>query len=130
MYDQVIDTIMEMIQAWTDMPVRRAVLPAAEGISIEKGTSDVITTALNRSTIEEMACVLNCKSTDLVRARQTVGLIHQKLTRYPEYPNTADWQITAVETISGPTTIGREAGGFWLVGSTIRIKFYNKEGAF
>lgn len=130
MQDEIIDTIIEMMQALTTMPVRRAVNPAAESICVEKGTSDVIRTALNRSTIEEMTCVVNGKGTNLVGVRAALGTIHQRLSRCSSYPKNNDWQITAIETVSGPTTIGREAGGLWLLGSMIRIKFYNKEGAF
>lgn len=130
MYDRVLDSIVQIIQPWTDMPVRRAVLPVGEGVSLEKSTSGVIGTALDRSTIEEMTCVLNAKSQDLKKAREALGVMHQRLTRLAEYPNNADWQITAIETVSGPTEIGREANGFWLVGSSIRVKFYNKEGAY
>lgn len=130
MDDAVIDAVLEILQGWTDMPVRRAVLPAGEGVSIEKGTGDTISTALNRSTVEEVTCVLNAKSTDLKKARQVLSMMHQRLTRYPIYPNNDDWQITAIETVGGPTVIGRESGQYWLVGSTVRIKFYNKEGVF
>lgn len=129
MDDRVIDAVLELMQGMTDMPVRRAVLPAGEGVSIEKGTSDIVVTSLDRSTIEEISCVVNAKSTDLVKARQAVSFMHQRLPRLSEYPNNEQYQITAIETISGPTTIGREAGGYWTVGSIIRIKYYNKESA-
>lgn len=130
MYDEIIDELMKLVQDLTTMPIRRAALPAAEGISLEKSASDTISTCLNRSTVEEISCVLNAKSRNMRTALCVLERMHVRLTRLPIYPKTDKWQMVSVETISGPSVIGREAGDQWLVVSSIRVKIYNKESAY
>lgn len=130
MYDDIMMTVIDIMQDLTDLPIRRASLPSENGIAFEKATSDTVTTCLDRSTLEELPCVLNCKHADLAVAQQTLDRIHIKLTRLPAYPRNERWQIYSIETIAAPSQIGREPNGQWLVGSSIRIKVYNKESAF
>ncbi len=129
MISEIIQAVIDMMQYWVDAPIRRGVLPAAVGVSIEHASSDVITAGLNRSTVEEITCVLNAKHMALKSALGMLEVLHQRLSRAATYPENEKWQIFAIETVGGPSQIGREAGGFWLAGSSIRIKFYNKEGA-
>ena len=124
------EVVIELMQQYTDIPIRRASLPATNGIAFEKATSDTVTTCLDRSTLEELPCVLNCKHADMHEALRTLDRLHMKLTRLPAYPKNERWQIYSIETISGPAQIGREPGGQWLIGSSLRIKVYNKESAF
>lgn len=130
MYSNILDAVIDIIQPLTDLPVRRGTLPAGDGVALEMSNTTTVSTGLDRSTVEELPCVLNCKSTDLVSAQDALALFHRKLTRLAQYPKTDRWQIYAIETISGPAVIGREADNRWLVGSSIRVKIYNKESAF
>lgn len=130
MYDDIMMAVIELMQQWTDIPIRRAALPPDNGISFEKATSDTISISFDRSTIEAVACVLNAKHSDMALAQRTLDVIHARLTRLASYPKNDRWQIYSIETISGPCEIGREANGQWLIGSSVRIKFYNKESVY
>ena len=54
---------------------------------------------------------------------------HHALTTSKVLPYTEDWQIYAIETTAAPSVIGREENRNWVLGSSLRVKFYNKKGA-
>lgn len=126
MYDEIIDALMEIMQPHCPLPIRRSTLPTGAGVCIEHAASDTITTHFDRATLEEMTCVLNAKGESLREIHGILTTLHHLLTRLRDYPQTDLWQVTAVETIGGPTNIGREPNGLWLSGSSIRVKFYDK----
>ena len=127
MYEEIMEALVTIMQDMTDLPVRRGALPAGNAVCLEKGTNDVVSTALDRSTVERAVFVLNAKHSDMHAAQTALDNIHQKITRMKEYPATDKWQIATVTTVAGPSCIGREPGMQWLFGSSIRVLIYNKE---
>ena len=127
MIDEILETIIALMQPLTTLTIRQAALPVGDGICLEAGAAGTVTTHLDRATLEQMSCVMNAKCEDLQTARGTLTVLHHYLTRMATYPQNDDWQITDITTIGGPSVVSREPNGMWIVGSQIRVTYYDKE---
>lgn len=104
-------------------PITIGPLPPNNGLSIAVSTSSTLP-FLNKNAAVEMTAVVNGKHTDQRIVSDSLGIIHSNLTRRKEYPESDSWQITDIQTISGPNYLGREQNSQWLYGSSIKIKFF------
>lgn len=126
MYDDVLQTVIDMAQL-TDpySPILTGSMPPDNGIAMT-GQSGTQATDLNIGTDQRMTVVLNGKHTDQRAVITALDTIHRFLTRRRDYPASEAWQIYAIETVSSPRLLGREANSQWLYGSSLAVKFYMK----
>jgi hypothetical protein len=110
-------------------PITIGALPPDNGISCSIATGAPETTFLTKGMAYQFSLVMNAKHTSQQTASDTLNDIHQALTQATQYPATAEYQITSIETISTPSYLGREENKQYLYGSSLRVKFFYKKGA-
>ena len=103
-------------------------LPADNGICCAISTGAADAPFLDRGCSYELSLVLNGKHYDQQTVSDALNDIHQALTQTKTYPKTDAYQITNIETASGPTYIGREENKQYLYGSSLRVRFYFRKG--
>lgn len=84
---------------------------------------------LNKGQVVRMDCLLNGKNVNQQTVNDGLWNIHRILTKTLAlaYPQSNDWQIMDITTLSYPSLIGREEGTMqWIYGSSIEVKFYWK----
>lgn len=101
-------------------------LPPDNGIAVAYSSGAPVGTDFNKGMAWEMDLTLNAKHSDQETALSTLADIHAALTRTKIYPRTEQYQITNIETISGPSYLDREenTAAQWLYGSALRVKFF------
>lgn len=107
--------------------IKMGALPADNGLSMAMTPASAIARHLHMDAEYSVICVLNGKHVDQLLLSDTLNRIHEKLTQNKAYSTIQGAQITSVETVMIPNYIGREDGGQWLYGSSIRIKFYYRK---
>lgn len=122
MYDEVLQAVIDMAEAAADVPIVTGSLPPDNGIAMtgQAASSPIF---LDIGSNERMTIVCNGKNTDQQTVIAWLDSIHQYLTRRKRFPQGENWQIYAIETVSSPRLIGREANSQWLYGSTMSVKF-------
>ena len=120
-YDEILQAVIEMAQAVSELPVVVGSMPPDDGVAMTgQAYSDPI--FLDIGSNERMTVVCNGKSRGQQTIINTLDAIHSSLTRRKDFPQGADWQIFAIETIASPRLIGREANSEWLYGSSLAVK--------
>lgn len=122
MYNEVLQTVIDMAQAAAGFPVVLGSMPPDDGIAMT-GNAASFPIFLDIGSNEEMNVVCNGKSTEQTTVIQRLEAIHRALTRRKDFPHTDTWQIYAIETTASPRLIGREQNSQWLYGSSLLIKF-------
>lgn len=124
-YTNVLDAVIGMAGSINlYAPVVVGALPPDNGISMTFSGGSPPSTFWNKGTIQAISVVLNGKHTNQKKVADVLSDIHASLTRRNEYPNTDDFQIMDIATISAPNLIGREQNDQWLYGSSLRITFF------
>lgn len=100
-------------------------LPPDDGISL-MWASSVYNPFFDKLAAVELTAVVNGKSTDQQAVSEALNQIHTTLSMMKAYPQSNNYQITNIETLSAPAYIGREENAQWLYGSSLRVKFYLK----
>jgi hypothetical protein len=59
----------------------------------------------------------------------TMNRIHEVLTMLREYPQSDEWKIVDITTLTEPQIIGREADGAWMMASALNVKVYTSKEA-
>lgn len=101
-------------------------LPADNGISCYIATGSPETTFMTKGMAYQMTVTLNGKHTNQQTVSDTLNNIHKSLTQKKSYPQTDDYQITDIGTVSSPNYIERDANRQYLYGSALQIKFFLK----
>ncbi|MHB1152096.1 MAG: phage tail terminator protein [Eubacteriales bacterium] len=107
--------------------IKTGALPADNGLCMSLTPAAAITRHMDMGAEYGITAVLNGKNVDQFLLSDTLNRIHEKLTQTKVFSTVTGAQITSVETVSMPNPIGREDGGQWLYGSSIRIKFYYRK---
>ena len=107
-------------------PVVIGPLPPDNGIAIAYSSGAPEGTSMDKGMAWEMDLTLNGKHSDQETVLAALADIHAALTRIKDYPRDDTWQITNIETLSGPSYLDREENetAQWLYGSALRVKFY------
>ena len=122
MYDEVLQAVIDMAEEAAGVPIVTGSLPPDNGIAMT-GQAAPSPIFLDIGSNERMTIVCNGKNTDQQTVIAWLDSIHQYLTRRKGFPQGENWQIYAIETVSSPRLIGREANSQWLYGSTLAVKF-------
>ena len=122
MYDEVLQAVIDMAEEAAGVPIVTGSLPPDNGIAMT-GQAAPSPIFLDIGSNERMTIVCNGKNTDQQTVIAWLDSIHQYLTRRKRFPQGENWQIYAIETVSSPRLIGREANSQWLYGSTLAVKF-------
>lgn len=125
MYDEVLQAVIDMAEAAAGVPIVTGSLPPDNGIAMtgQAASSPIF---LDIGSNERMTIVCNGKNTDQQTVIAWLDSVHKHLTRRKNFPSSSEWQIYAIETVSSPRLIGREANSQWLYGSTLAVKFNTK----
>lgn len=125
MYTSVLQAVIAMAEeADLYSPILIGPLPADNGLSIAiaAGTPEY---DFDKGVRHELSLVLNGKHKNQMSVLDTLGMVHELLTKRLDYPITAKGcQITSIETISAPSYLGREDNAQWLYSSSLRVRFY------
>lgn len=127
MYDSILQAVIDMAETAAGVPIVTGSMPPDDGIAMTgQASEDVIFRDIGSN--DRLVIICNGKSTDQRQVIQWLDAIHWSLTRRKDFPSNEAWQIYAIETISGPRLIGREANSQWLYGSSLAVKV-NIKGA-
>lgn len=124
-FNNVLLSVIQMMQeVELYAPVVIGALPADNGISCTVSTGAPSSVFLEKGMAYQMDVVLNGKHSDQQTVSDTLNNIHLALTKTKRYPNTSDFQITNIESVSLPSYLDREENKQFLYGSSLLIKFY------
>ena len=122
MYDEVLQTVINMAEMAVGVPIVTGSLPPDNGIAMTGGSSSS-PIFLDIGSNETMNVVCNGKNTDQQAVINQLDTIHKVLTRRKDYPTGTGWQVYAIETVSSPRLLGREQNSQWVYGSSLTVKF-------
>lgn len=111
----------EQTEPYTDIII--GALPVSDGLCMQISSGAPATTFLNKGMPYEFNVVFNGKHSNQQTVSDTMNNIHLALTQTKNYPQTDEYQITDIETITTPFYLDREDQQ-WLYGSSLRIKAY------
>ncbi len=129
MREEIIESVQEMVQSITGKRVVIGSVPPLDGYAVSMAGGSPIGTFRPLTTYESFPVLFNGKGEDLHTVMADMERAHHALTTSKSLPFTEDWQIYAIETTAAPSVIGREENRNWVLGSSLRVKFYNKKGA-
>jgi hypothetical protein len=121
MYDDILQAVIDMAETASGVKIVLGSLPPDESIAMT-GQASEDTIFLDIGSNDRLIAVCNGKSAEQRTVVQRLNAIHTALTRRKDFPETDRWQIYAIETISSPRLIGREANRQWLYGSSLAVK--------
>lgn len=125
MYKEILDAIVNMIKANTDLSVVVGGNPTKESIAVSGfATPDVV--YMDRDTEQTYDITVNGKSADQALLFDEMSHIHRVLTLSKIFPSSQKWQITSIDTSASPRLIGIEDAERtrYLYGSSLTVKFY------
>jgi hypothetical protein len=125
MYKEILDAIVNMIKANTDLSVVVGGNPTKESIAVSGFASgDVV--YMDRDTLQTYDITVNGKSADQALLFDEMSNIHRALTLRKVFPSSQKWQITSIDTSASPRLIGIEDAERtrYLYGSSLTVKFY------
>ena len=129
MREEIIESIQKMVQAITGKRAVIGSVPPLDGYAVGMAGGSPIATFRPLTKNESFPVLFNGKGEDLHTVMDDMERAHHALTTSKALPFTEDWQIYAIETTAAPSVIGREENRNWVLGSSLRVKFYNKKGA-
>lgn len=107
-------------------PITVGALPATNGLCMTIGSGSDGEIYRNASAYSTLTIVFNGKNKDQSTLLDTLGRVHKRLTTNWNYPQTDEFQITAIETDAAPAYLDRDDSGEWLYGSSLRINYYRR----
>lgn len=122
MYDEVLQAVIDMAEMACGVSIVVGSMPPDDGIAMTGGSSSY-PIFLDIGSNETMNVVCNGKNTSQQTVINQLDKIHKFLTRRKDYPTGNGWKIYAIETVSSPRLLGREANSQWLYGSSLTVKF-------
>ena len=129
MREEIVESIQQMVQAITGKRVVIGSVPPLDGYAVSMAGGAPIATFRPLTTNESFPVLFNGKGEDLHTVMADMEQAHHALTTSKALPYSEDWQIYAIETTAAPSVIGREENRNWVLGSSLRVKFFNKKGA-
>ena len=129
MREEIIESVQKMVQSITGKRVVIGSVPPLDGYAVSMAGGSPIGTFRPLTTNESFPVLFNGKGEDLHTVMADMERVHHVLTTSKALPYAEDWQIYAIETTAAPSVIGREENRNWVLGSSLRVKFYNKKGA-
>ena len=125
----VIDEVLEAVRVLCNntspyATLTKGPLPPENGISIAIGAGAPDSTFLTKSMAYSLSMVINGKHSVESTVSNALNVIHDALVKATSYPSSTNYQITNIITTGAPNRIEREAGGQFLYGSSITVKFY------
>lgn len=125
----ILDAICDLIEDGTDIPVVVGSLPPHEGVAIQLATGAVESAYLPRTNLHRDTYVINAKYADQKTAIDNLNAIHEALTKRIGYPEDDEWQISVIATSTSPDYLGQEGNEYYLYGSSIVVKWYDRRMA-
>lgn len=123
MYDEVLQSVIDMAEAAAGVPVLLGSMPPDNGIAMT-GQASTTATMLDIGADWRMNVLCNGKNADQETAVRQMDAIHAALTRRKDFPTGDGWQIYAIETTASPRLLGREENpqAQWMYGSSLLVK--------
>ena len=122
MYNAVLQAVIDMAETASGEKIVIGSLPPDNGIAMT-GQASSSPIFFDIGSNERMIVICNGKNTEQETVINWLDAIHHDLTRRKRFPQSDTWQIYAIETVSSPRLIGKEANSQWLYGSTLAVKF-------
>lgn len=100
--------------------------PPDHGICMIQDAGMPTATHLDKGQLYTLPVVINGKHEDQQVLLETLGAIHEQLTRTWAYEDLGDdrIQVVDIETTAFPSILGREQNLQWISGSSINVYFY------
>lgn len=128
--DAAIESVMDLIDSMDNYAlIRRGALGTGNGLCCEIGPSAPESVYLDKNQYIILDLTLNGKHTNMQILSDTMNRIHEVLTMLREYPQSDEWKIVDITTLTEPQIIGREADGAWMMASAINVKVYTSKEA-
>lgn len=128
--DAAIESVMDLIDSMDNYAlIRRGALGTGNGLCCEMGPSAPESVYLDKNQYIILDLTLNAKHTNMQILSDTMNRIHEVLTMLREYPQSDEWKIVDITTLTEPQIIGREADGAWMMASALNVKVYTSKEA-
>jgi hypothetical protein len=128
--DAAIESVMDLIDSMDNYAlIRRGALGTGNGLCCEIGPSAPESVYLDKNQYIILDLTLNGKHTNMQILSDTMNRIHEVLTMLREYPQSDEWKIVDITTLTEPQIIGREADGAWMMASALNVKVYTSKEA-
>ena len=128
--DSAIESVMDLIDSMDNYAlIRRGALGTGNGLCCEIGPSAPESVYLDKNQYIILDLTLNGKHTNMQILSDTMNRIHEVLTMLREYPQSDEWKIVDITTLTEPQIIGREADGAWMMASALNVKVYTSKEA-
>lgn len=125
----IIDAICDLIEDTTDISVVIGSLPSHEGVGVQIATGTIEAPYLPRTNLHRDTYVINAKYKNQKTAIDNLNAIHEALTKRIGYPQDDEWQIAMIATSTAPDYLGQEGNEYYLYGSSIVVKWYDRRMA-
>lgn len=122
------EAVQRLVQAALGSPVVIGATPPMGGYAVMATGGAPLGTFRNglRQDVS-MTFVFNGKGYDQQALVTAMRNVHGQLTTIGAgLPQTEQWQIYAIETMTAPSLIDREENGAYIYGSALRVKYYFK----
>lgn len=128
--DAAIESVMDLIDSMDNYAlIRRGALGTGNGLCCEIGPSAPESVYLDKNQYIILDLTLNGKHSNMQILSDTMNRIHEVLTMLREYPQSDEWKIVDITTLTEPQIIGREADGAWMMASALNVKVYTSKEA-
>lgn len=128
--DSAIESVMDLIDSMDNYAlIRRGALGTGNGLCCEIGPSAPESVYLDKNQYIILDLTLNGKHSNMQILSDTMNRIHEVLTMLREYPQSDEWKIVDITTLTEPQIIGREADGAWMMASALNVKVYTSKEA-
>lgn len=125
----ILDAVLSIITTKTTYAPVVGSLPSREGVSVQIATGAIESAYLPRTEVHSDTLAINAKYRSQVDAITALDTIHTALTKRIGYSHTSEWQITDITTLTAPDYLGQEGNEFYLYGSSVVVKWFDRRKA-
>lgn len=121
--NQAIDKVMDLIdEMGLYATINRGALGTGDSLTCEIGPTSPDIVWFDKNQYIPIDLTINGKHGNLQTLSDAMNVIHENLTMMRIYPQSEDWMIVDISTLTEPQMIGREQDNRWMMASALLVK--------